>query len=609
MSNYVSYCNVIDDIRNFRRAERKVYDDDGKLLMDKFRVFDTPGRKYFKVFFYFQNQDQDIPGNDTGLLAPTWEVEDINDFNYYQYNSAWSYLKMNNEDERAEQLKSFVELLSDISSKSPWYFQEVSGLDTALERKVMDRDFKFDEARQKISIKCLKDAVDDRIGTLLDLYRTVTWSWMMKREVLPANLRKFDMGIMIFNEPYIFRGITPKSMKKDDLGQVIEENEFSAPWRSDWNNENGNPRDDDEWFKNGNPINLALKSSREDLMSIVDNPDSNVLTDGQIILQALNVAKNHTFADSIFIKEIAKKIMGWIKKDEEEPTEFHDKWNSYDLIDSTNYKYIEFHNCEFDYNSAKSAYSTISNAEGLEPEYTIDILFDDCYEDRYDMNLCRKIGDIVMWDIANNIDEYDYSEDVTGSFTKNNVSEDAEYWAIRSYPKWDKPETNKWDKMKEAAKEAAKEAGKNALKQLASTGADWVISQVAGLALGNINGFSLTRAVDQVGQALQGNVLSTIDSVKGYIKKDDPDRNLKMGNEFNVLEPKGDIYPDATKNNNPSTLGDIYPDAIKNVNPESIGDIYPDADIPSKPTSLGNIATRRFYINKKDATVTLKNNL
>ena len=565
MSNYVSYCNVIDDIRNFRRAERKVYDDDGKLLMDKFRVFDTPGRKYFKVFFYFQNQDQDIPGNDTGLLAPTWEVEDINDFNYYQYNSAWSYLKMNNENERAEQLKSFVELLSDISSKSPWYFQEVSGLDTALERKVMDRDFKFEEARQKISIKCLKDAVDDRIGTLLDLYRTVTWSWMMKREVLPANLRKFDMGIMIFNEPYIFRGITPNSMKKDDLGQIIEGNEFSVPWRSNWNNENGNP------------INLALKSSREDLMGMVDNPDSNVLTDGQIILQALNVAKNHTFADSIFIKEIAKKIMGWIKKDEEEPTEFHDKWNSYDLIDSTNYKYIEFHNCEFDYNSAKSAYSTISNAEGLEPEYTIDILFDDCYEDRYDMNLCRKIGDIVMWDIANNIDEYDYSEDVTGSFTKNNMSEDSEYWAIRSYPKWEKHETNKWDKMKEAAKEAAKEAGKNALKQLASTGADWVISQVAGLALGNINGFSLTRAVDQVGQALQGNVLSTIDSVKGYIKKDDPDRNLNMGHAFNVLEPKGDIYP--------------------------------DAEMPSKPTSLGNIATRRFYINKKDATVTLKNNL
>lgn len=581
MSNYVSYCNIIDDIRNFRRAERKVYDDNGKLLIDKFRVFDTPGRKYFKVFFYFQNQDQDIPGNDTGLLAPTWEVEDVNSFNYYQYNSAWSYLKMNNENERAEQLKSFVELLSDISSKSPWYFQEVSGLDTALERKVMDRDFKFEETRQKISIKCLKDAVDDRIGTLLDLYRTITWSWMMKREVLPANLRKFDMGIMIFNEPYIFRGITPRSMKKDDLGQTIEENEFSVPWKSDWNNENGNP------------INLALKSSREDLMGIIDNPNSNVLTDGQIILQALNVAKNHTFADSIFIKEIAKKIIGWIKKDKEEPIEFHDKWNSYDIIDSTNYKYIEFHNCEFDYNSAKSAYSTISNAEGLEPEYTIDIYFDDCYEDRYDMNLCRKIGDIVMWDIANNIDDYYYSEDVTGSFTKNNMNEDSEYWSMKSYPKWENPETNKWDKMKEAAKKAAIDAAKNALKQLASTGADWVISQVAGLALGNINGFSLTRAWNQAGQALQGNVFSTIDSVNDYIKKGDPDRNLKMGHDSNVLEPRGDIYPDATKN----------------INSSSLGDIYPDVNISSTPTSLGNIATRRFYINKKDESVTLKNNL
>jgi hypothetical protein len=120
-----------------------------------------------------------------------------------------------------------------------------------------------------------------------------------------------------------------------------------------------------------------------------------------------------------------------------------------------------------------------------------------------------------------------------------------------------------------------------------------VTGQLAGLALGNINGFSLTRAVNQVGQALQGNVLSTVDTVKDYIKKDDPDRNLKMGHDLNVLEPIGDIYPDATNN----------------TNLEPLRDIYPVANTPSTPPYLGNIATRRFYINKKDASVTLKNNL
>ena len=237
MSNYISYSNLIKDRANFRRA--------GGKQSSEFNLFDTPGQKYFKIFFYFNNGDE--TGNQNieagnGLITPTWLLSGLNDNNYYMHNSAWSYLKMNNEDERADLLKDFVNLLSNISSESPWYFSEISGLDSAMDRKPINADnFTIEATRPKISIKCLPDSYDDRIGTLLDLYRAVTWSWSFKKEILPANLRKFDMGILIFetpNEP--FHKLTShtksfaksfssfKNVKESLLGDGVEHAEYSA---------------------------------------------------------------------------------------------------------------------------------------------------------------------------------------------------------------------------------------------------------------------------------------------------------------------------------------------------------------------------------------------
>ena len=64
----------------------------------------------------------------------------------------------------------------------------------------------------------------------------------------------------------------------------------------------------------------------------------------------------------------------------------------------TSYKYIEFHNCEFDYNSAKTGYETIDNAEGITQEYTINIYYDDCYENRYNEFISKEIGDMIYLD-------------------------------------------------------------------------------------------------------------------------------------------------------------------------------------------------------------------
>lgn len=224
-----SYRSIYDTIQRFRKPDWREIGD----------CLDMPTVKYFKIFFHFGNVSaydmgyQDISSTvftDAGLLIPTFmlkktdeegrysgfefepEVEGITDYQYYRFNSAWAYLKNNGEDERAAMLQYFIQLLSDISSNYPWYFQSVEGLENAIDRGgFIGKEFKFEEERKKISIKCLPDALDDRIGTLLDLYRAIVGSWTTKRQILPPNLCKFNMSIFVVESP--LNGITKKISK------------------------------------------------------------------------------------------------------------------------------------------------------------------------------------------------------------------------------------------------------------------------------------------------------------------------------------------------------------------------------------------------------------
>ncbi len=217
------YGSVLSNIALFKRAGGKT---------DDLSRTDTPAHLFFKIFFYFDNPGED--GNrfssnflskdfnpqTTGYTSLPWKNsrssednmqrsgqtinsdEFLNTYSESSANTAMNYLLLNNELERAEKLDKFIDLLSNISTYSPWYFQEITGLDGALERKEFtDKDFKLEEQRKQITINCLTDAYDNRIGTLLDLYRDITFSYQLHKEIVPANLRKFDMGIYIFNTP------------------------------------------------------------------------------------------------------------------------------------------------------------------------------------------------------------------------------------------------------------------------------------------------------------------------------------------------------------------------------------------------------------------------
>ena len=195
-----------------------------KILPDKSRIYDEPGFFFWKPIFYFYNGDGDNYSGlgSAGLLHPSWinndkysKVEDTSNEpnspslqedpkvqeDIKKPNSAYNYLLRNDEIKRAKLLKNFVELLSDINSNTPWYFKEISGLEEALSRNEFFKSPKINEDRKKIVITCLADSVDTRIGNMLDMYRAACFSWQTKREIVPANLRKFDMGIYIFLQP------------------------------------------------------------------------------------------------------------------------------------------------------------------------------------------------------------------------------------------------------------------------------------------------------------------------------------------------------------------------------------------------------------------------
>lgn len=207
-----NYITILKDVQRWRAS-----------ALSDIGMYDFPNNTFFKIFFHFYNgSDSSVaqPGTKdkkatsaettyTGLIAPVWELFGNSSWSSIQSDidmlwdnsTAWSYFVMNDDKIRANNVKSFVNLLSSISSDTPWYFQNISGLGAAIDRQVTSGDFTMKAEREKITIECLEDAYDNRIGTLLDLYRSIVWSWETKREMLPINLRKFDMTIVLFQMP------------------------------------------------------------------------------------------------------------------------------------------------------------------------------------------------------------------------------------------------------------------------------------------------------------------------------------------------------------------------------------------------------------------------
>jgi len=168
-----------------------------------------PGWFYFKLFFKF-NDDKGLFG---GLMGDTIPVSSairylygIRDF--YKHDKIY---------DRMMALTKFTFTLSYINSISPWFFIGLNGINKLNAFNLRDTNSKD----KTIDIICNVDAIDMRLNTLLDMYKYACYDEMNFKEIIPENLRKFDMSILIMNIPIkYFQTAIIVSGKNPKLGQI-----------------------------------------------------------------------------------------------------------------------------------------------------------------------------------------------------------------------------------------------------------------------------------------------------------------------------------------------------------------------------------------------------
>lgn len=97
-----------------------------------------------------------------------------------------------------QSLVSFTKILNYITNECPWFFKDIGGLGEAT--KYNFKEITSNTPRN-ITISFNPDAIDMRISTLFDLYKSACFDYVNFKEVIPENLRKFDMSILLFNTP------------------------------------------------------------------------------------------------------------------------------------------------------------------------------------------------------------------------------------------------------------------------------------------------------------------------------------------------------------------------------------------------------------------------
>ncbi len=154
-------------------------------------AFQDPTFLGFKLMFLFDQPE-------SGLLSTVPHP-----------NTAIGYLERIGDADRAYFLKQFVNLLRDINTQCPWYWQTVEGLTDAWKREWEAEEFKpkYGTGFQKLSIGCL-ESVDLRVTALMDLYRKSCFDWEFKRAVVPWNLRQFTMFLYVYEGRSFNRKLT-----------------------------------------------------------------------------------------------------------------------------------------------------------------------------------------------------------------------------------------------------------------------------------------------------------------------------------------------------------------------------------------------------------------
>lgn len=167
----------------------------GPDAFDQFTDLQDPTYLTFKLDF-FPDGGLSMPDDSYssgGLLRP-YNSDSPGGINAYQlYDSAAEYLSRIGAPTRQAYLEKFAYLLYRLQKDAPWYFQSVAGLG---ELYKLDPAINFRGKDKILTIDCL-ESVDLRMSLLADLYRNMAFDFQWMREVLPINLRTFNMNIHV----------------------------------------------------------------------------------------------------------------------------------------------------------------------------------------------------------------------------------------------------------------------------------------------------------------------------------------------------------------------------------------------------------------------------
>lgn len=183
--------------------------------------YNDRGSFFYKLFFNFSSNFGLL-----GSLIHTSTSKYAKDI-----NTAYMYLSNNIEGDKFSEkyknvlrakrssLESFGKILNYLQMECPWFFKEVGGL-----AEVTKRNFNeiVPAEEKQITLTFNPDAVDMRISTLLDLYVNACYDTINFKEVIPENLRKFDMSIIIFNPPIANLNVPYTYMSTQELEKAYQ---------------------------------------------------------------------------------------------------------------------------------------------------------------------------------------------------------------------------------------------------------------------------------------------------------------------------------------------------------------------------------------------------
>lgn len=160
--------------------------------LDKFADLQDPTFLSFKIDF-FPDLGFSFPDDtySSGGLFRKRIDQAMGDYSFY--DSAADYLARIGAPARQAYLEVFINLLYRLQNEAPWYFQGISGLG---EFYKIDPAINYRGKDKVITVDCL-ETIDMRMSLLADLYRNIAFDMQNMREVLPVNLRTFNMAVHV----------------------------------------------------------------------------------------------------------------------------------------------------------------------------------------------------------------------------------------------------------------------------------------------------------------------------------------------------------------------------------------------------------------------------